>query len=227
MHSSQLVIGCGEVGTAVAGLLEADKCDVNIAPPREMYQAIHICFPYSEHFVQYVTDYQAKFDAKLTVIHSTVPLGTSRKCGAVHSPIRGKHPNLLESLKVFVKYFGGERAREAAALFSQCSTVCVPDQETTEALKLWDTTIYGVNIALEKVIHEWCKKNGVDFQTVYEHAGRSYNAGYRAMGHPEFCKYVLKHIEGPCGGHCVTPNAKLLNAGWPSEVIAQMSEVAT
>lgn len=224
---SQLVIGCGEVGSAVAGLLNADKCDVNLPAPRERYDVVHVCFPYSEQFVEHVAAYQEKFQPELTVIHSTVPLGTSRKCGAVHSPIRGKHPNLLESLTVFVKYFGGERAKEAAALFSQCSCVCVPDQETTEALKLWDTTIYGVNIALEKTIHEWCKKMGVDFQTVYTHAGQTYNAGYAAMGHPEYCKYVLRHVEGKCGGHCVNSNSEILNYGWPSRVIAQMNEVAT
>ncbi len=224
----QLVIGCGEVGTAVAGLLDADKCDVNVSAPREQYDVIHVCFPYSTEFCQHVANYQAKFRPSLTVIHSTVPLGTSRACGAVHSPVRGKHPNLQESLKIFVKFFGGARANEAAALFSQCSCACVPDQETTEALKLWDTTIYGVNIALEKTIHEWCKKNNVDFQTVYTYANETYNAGYLAMGNPEFCKYVLKHVPGPVSGHCVKPNGLLLG-GWPNDLIqsAGMSEATT
>lgn len=219
---SQLVIGCGEVGSAVAELLGSDRCDLDRPAPSDRYDVVHVCFPHSEGFVEYVASYQEQYQPDLTVIHSTVPLGTSRKCGAVHSPVRGKHPHLLESLRTFTKYFGGERANEAAALFSQCDCYCVPDQETTEALKLWDTTIYGVNIALEKFIYDWCKQTGVDYDVVYRHAGETYNAAYAAMGFPQFSKYVLKHMDGPCGGHCVSSNAKLLE-GWPSEVIARVS----
>lgn len=215
---SQLVIGCGEVGTAVADLIGADRCDIARPAPQERYDVIHVCFPFWSAFAHEVAGYQEKFQPALTVIHSTVPLGTSRKCGAVHSPVRGKHPNLLKSLTTFVKYFGGSRANEAAALFSQCECFCVPDQETTEALKLWDTTIYGVNIALEKTIYQWCQEHGVDFNTVYTHAGQSYNAGYLAMGMPWFQKYVLQHSDGEIGGHCVRPNVKYLG-GWVHEVI--------
>ncbi len=214
----QLVIGCGEVGSAVAALLGADSCDLGKPAPCDKYDVVHICFPYSERFCEAVASYRQQFSPSLVVIHSTVPVGTSRKCDAVHSPVRGKHPHLLESLRVFVKYFGGELAEEAAALFPQCKVHCVSQQETTEMLKLWDTTIYGVNIALEKTIYEACQQMGVDFDVVYRHAGETYNAGYAAMGNPEFCKYVLKHFDGPIGGHCVTNNAKLLG-GWPQQII--------
>lgn len=218
---NQLVIGCGEVGSAVAELLGSDKCDVNVSPPSSSYSVLHICYPFSNAFVQSVWEYRWKYLADLVVIHSTVPVGTSKDCGAVHSPVRGKHPNLLEGLRTFVKYFGGLRAKEAAALFSdKCPTYCVPDSNTTEALKIWDTTIYGVNIALEKEIHRWCKANCVDFRVVYEHACRTYNDGYRNLGHPEFSKYVLQHSDGKIGGHCVGANVRFLD-GWVRKAIEE------
>lgn len=216
---NQLVIGCGEVGSAVADLLGADRCDVNVSAPKSVYGVLHICYPFSDSFVDSVGEYRSRFLADLVVIHSTVPIGTSRTCGAVHSPVRGKHPDLIGGLKAFVKYFGGSRAKEAAALFSdKCPTYCVPDQETTEALKIWDTTVYGVNIALEKEIHRWCEENGVDFGVVYEHANRTYNDGYRNLGYPDYSKYVLKHADGKIGGHCVVPNVRFID-GWARKVI--------
>jgi UDP-N-acetyl-D-mannosaminuronate dehydrogenase len=132
--------------------------------------------------------------------------------GIVHSPIRGVHPNLAKGIKTFVKYFGGKDAKKAASIFSRLGikTKVFKEAKTTEALKLWDTTQYGRLIMLEKEIHEWCKENKVDFKAVYTEANKDYNEGYTKLGRPEVVRPYLKHVEGPIGGHCVTPNAKLL-----------------
>jgi hypothetical protein len=208
-----LVIGLGEVGTAIQNILNCDGHDAG-SLKTDKYQTLHICFPYSEKFLDHVINYQEYYGADLVIVHSTVPVGTCSKIGAVHSPVRGIHPHLEAGIRTFVKYFGGEQANKAAKIFADLglTTKTTPRSETTEALKLWDTTIYGWNIILEKFIHEWCEDKGLDFEMIYTDANKSYNAGYEQLGHPEYKKYILKHFDGPIGGHCVVQNANLLDS---------------
>jgi hypothetical protein len=219
--SNHLVVGCGEIGSAIRDLLDADALDVVPEKSRFTeghYGFVHICFGYSPEFIKNVEDLQSRFTPKHLVIHSTVPVGTSEALGAVHSPMRGKHPHMLEGLKAFVKYFGGPDADACAAPFKEKGVQCTiaASSRTTEAMKLWDTTQYGWNIILEKMIWDWCDKEGVDFDIVYTDANRTYNEGYEKLGHPEYKKYVLKHIPGKMGGHCVVQNTGLFDseAAW-------------
>ena len=209
-----LVIGLGEIGTALTKILKCDGIDRDTKAEHKTYKYIHICFPYSENFVEYVRQYQELYSPKLTIIHSTVPVGTSRQCNAVHSPVRGIHPYLEDGIRTFVKYFGGKDAYEASLIFSELGIKIglTFNSENTEAMKLWDTTIYGVNILLEKEIYEYCKINGLDFDFVYTNANKTYNDGYEKLGFPQFKKYILKHIEGKIGGHCILPNIELLKS---------------
>ena len=213
MMKKHLVIGMGEIGTGLAEVLQCDGIDKNDKVPNA--DIIHICFPYSDQFVELVQKYKYDTGASLIVIHSTVPVGTTSKCGekAVHSPVRGKHPHLAEGIKTFVKFFGGERAKEAAAHFSAfgVETVTTEKPENTEAMKLWDTEIYREAILLNKRIHQYCEEHGLDFDIAYTLASKTYNDGYTKLGHPEFTKYVLKYVEGPIGGHCLEPNHLMLN----------------
>ncbi len=210
-----LIVGYGEVGRAINRVLgggcyvvksKNDKYfDVSIT-----FDVVHICIPYSEDFEREVDYY--KFISKLVIVHSSVPVGTCDKLGVVHSPIRGVHPHLAKGIKTFVKYFGGKSARKASTVFKErgIKTRVYGKAKTTEALKLWDTTQYGVLIMLEKQIHAWCRKNKVDFKAVYSEANKEYNRGYIELGRPEVVRPYLKHMKGPIGGHCVLPNARLL-----------------
>lgn len=213
--SKSLVIGRGQIGTAIQKVLECDGYDINgtglaTTPSRDF---LHICFGYSDGFENEVRRYQELTGAKLTIIHSTVPIGVSTRLGAVHSPVRGKHPDLEQSIRTFTKFFGGPQAEEAASIFREKGITCVttPKSETTEALKLFDTEQYHLNILAEKAIYRYCTDHALDFDMVYTQANRTYNEGYEAMGMPNFKKYVLDHVEGPIGGHCVTENSKLLS----------------
>ncbi len=219
-QSKHLVVGQGEVGKAIAEVL-SDKYEVkikDIAPVKydKEFDVLHICFPYFDSFVQEVKTLQRKFlkDGGITIIHATVPVGTSDKCNAVHSPVRGVHPHLAQGIKTFVKYFGGADAYDAAKVFSELGiqTKINPDAKNMEAGKLWDTTKYGWNIILEKAIHQWCEQNGIDFSVVYTDFNKTYNEGYEKLGHPEYKKYILQHKEGKIGGHCVINNCHLLDS---------------
>lgn len=225
--TTNLVIGLGQIGSAIQKILECDGFDISKESPLSLsaYDVIHVCIPYSESFIDSVKSYQMLFNPKLTIIHSTVPVGTSRKLGAVHSPCRGIHPNLEEGIRTFTKFFGGEQAPEAAAIFysKEIPVHVTLSPENTEALKLWDTTIYGLNIVLEKEIYKYCKDNDVDFDIVYRLANETYNEGYQKLGHPQYVKYILKHSEGKIGGHCVIPNLPLLKGTIP-EIIQKYNE---
>lgn len=217
--SKHLIIGTGQVGSALFEVLY-DKYDVTgIDIDRfalEEFDVIHICIPYVDGFVTSVTNYKLQYLAPggLVIIHSSVAVGTSNRLGAVHSPIRGVHPNLAKGIRTFTKFFGGLRSGEAADIFRDLGIQCVttPDARNTEALKLWDTTYYGWNIVFEKAVHEYCEKHGLDFNVVYTRANRTYNTGYRRLDMPEVSRPVLDHREGPIGGHCVIPNAKILDS---------------
>jgi len=223
----QLVIGLGEIGTAIRKILECDGHDSykNIIAKGE-YKIIHICIPYSSSFNTTVEEYKEQFKSDLIIIHSTVPIGTCELLNAVSSPCRGVHPQLEEGIRTFVKFFGGKRAREASYLFEvkRIKVECCDDSRTVEALKLWDTTIYGFNIILEKEIYKFCQENNLDFNTVYTKSNVTYNEGYAQLGKPQFKKYVLKHHEGPIGGHCVVNNCELLDS-WVADLIKEKNEL--
>lgn len=209
----QIVIGLGEVGTAIRNILECDGFDNQSGGAGESsYDVMHVCFPFDKDFLQEVQRYEDLFKPGLVIIHSTVPVGVSSLLAAVHSPIRGVHPDLEDGIRTFTKFFGGERAKEAAEIFEEkgIKTRCVGSARNTEAMKLWDTTQYGLNILLQKAIKAYCEKNALDFDVVYTDANDTYNDGYGKLGRWRFRKYVLEDFPGPIGGHCVQENWDLL-----------------
>lgn len=218
-----LVIGRGEIGSAIAKILECDSYDrgdgefylfSEVDGTNKHYDVIHVCFPFSESFVHDVSIYEKALNAELVIVHSTVPVGTCDPHKWIHSPCRGIHPHLEEGIRTFVKFFGGEWASAAAPFFRDkgIHTMITYTARETEALKLWDTAIYGWNILIEKAIKAYCEKNKLDFNVVYKLANLTYNEGYEKLGHPEFKKYILKDFPGPIGGHCIQENWELLDS---------------
>ena len=236
-----IIVGYGEVGKAIHAIFkDAEIIDTkqnlflnNGAYPGDI-DVMHVCFPFTEPdsepyknkgFIREVESYQNTFRPGLTIIHSSVPIGTSDKLNAVHSPVRGVHPYLEKGLRTFTKYFGGFKAIEAARIFEEqgIRVKVVGDSRTTEALKLWDTTQYGVMIALEKEIHKFCRENNVDFEIVYRDANVSYNEGYMKLGMSHVVRPQLMHKEGKIGGHCVIENAHLLDTPTAKRIIDENS----
>lgn len=208
------VIGLGEVGMALVKVFKADGEDKfkEIEASESQYNFLHIAFPYSETFIEDVRAYQDKFNPKYTIIHSTVPIGTTAELGACHSPVRGVHPHLADSIMTFKKFVGGEDCFEVASEFKKyrIECLCVRDSRQTEALKLIDTTQYGYLIMLNKEIKKWCDKYDLDFNIIYTLANETYNDGYAKMFRPEVARPYLKYMDEKVGGHCIIPNATLL-----------------
>jgi hypothetical protein len=210
-----LIIGAGEIGSALLKVLAPryetdiiDKDEVSVIEP----EIIHICFPYSWNFIDLVREYQERYNPKYTVIHSTVPPGVSRQLGAVHSPVLGIHPQIERGIRTFKKFLSGENASDVADYFRRADlTVYIFDkQETTEAMKILDTTFYGVCLEYTKEVKRVCKELGIPFEawTIWTD---NYNEGYRKLDHKEFTRPNLTPIMQKIGGHCVKPNYDLMD----------------
>ena len=210
---STLILGYGQIGKALEKVLvdySPDHLDKNETTTRT-YDIIHICFPYSETFIDDVKNYQTLYKPKYTVIHSTVPIGTSRKVNAVHSPVIGIHPHLATSIKTFKKFLGGSQASGVADYFRRagCNVYLFDDQETTELAKLSKTTFYAMTIEYVKMLKRICDEKNLSFTEVYTTFVTEYNRGYEALGYPEIKIPNLVPIMREQGGHCTIPNCDL------------------
>ena len=222
------IVGYGQVGQAVAKLYSEtdttktwfsfDKIQI-YDPYQGMLDDIsdvdilNVCIPYTKDFVSIVKDLPTP--NWYTVIHSTVPVGTTEKFGYkfLHSPVRGVHPNLYEGLKTFVKFIGGDE-QLAEAYSGHLKTLGVEthickDAKTTELSKLADTTYYGLCIAFTSDMKKLCDEYDLDFMEVMTKYNNTYNEGYKKLGKPNVVRPVLYPTD-KIGGHCVIPNAKLL-----------------
>lgn len=207
-----LIIGMGEVGTALAQILNCHIVGNHTEKYMDDVDILHICFPYSDEFKSEVKRYQSKYQPKYTIIHSTVPVGTSRELNSIHSPIRGIHPNLEKGIRTFVKFLGGMGVSIVADEFRRVGlkVMLFDDQETTEALKLFDTEYYRTCIEYAHRVKNYCDKANLNYSDVYRIANITYNEGYKELGHPEFVRPVLEPIMKEIGGHCVLPNKELI-----------------
>lgn len=218
--NKDIIIGGGEIGSSIKELFrdqypyiyDVKDGDVSKIFPHKT-RIMHICFPFNKDFVKQVKKYQKRFNPEYTVIHSTVPIGTSRKLRAVHSPVVGVHPYLAQSLKTFTKFFGGYDASEVADMFKRqgCSVYVTDKQESTELMKVLCTTNYGLNIEFTKEAKRLCKENDVPFE-LFTIWNNNYNQGYEKLGYPQYHRYNLVPLMKKIGGHCVIPNYNLLKS---------------
>lgn len=209
-----LIAGNGEIGKALFEVLypfyQTELIDPpkGLFPPPNQYDILHVCFPYSMAFVAEVKKLQQEYQPKYTVIHSTVPVGTSRECDALHSPVIGLHPFLKEGIKTFTKFIGGARGSEVADYFRRAGlkVYLCQQTETTELAKVAQTTAYALMVEYTKDVQRQCDKFGVPFAEAWTLFTHNYNEGYSTLGYDEFKLPVLVPIMKPQGGHCTIPN---------------------
>ena len=80
---TDLVVGLGEIGRPLQQCLELrgipvdtfDILDLTATTPKDQYDMIHICFPYSDSFVEDVRKY---LKMGKVIVHSTVKAGTCK-----------------------------------------------------------------------------------------------------------------------------------------------------
>lgn len=227
------VLGIGEVGKAIAEIF-SEKFTVlqkdlkyDELKNSKVY-ALHVCLPYSDKFENLVIKQISKNRPVLIIIHSTVMPGSTEKIfkkaktPTVHSPVMGTHPNLKEDIKSFIKIIG-PASKESASLAKKhfvkagIKTQLFNSSIESEIGKLLDTSYYAWNILFSKLVWDICKIKKIDFDNVYSKFNKIYNSGYR-KSKPNVTRPILNYQPGPIGGHCLIPNAQILNKATKSPI---------
>lgn len=227
-----LILGSGEVGNSLKEVLETQYIvrigNEHRQPEDEKFEIMHICFPYSDKFCDEVERYKKKYNPKYVVIHSTVPVGTSIRLGAIHHPVVGMHPNLAKSFLTFTQFLSGKQASDVADYFRRAGMkiYLLDDQDVTELGKISQTTFYGLMIEYVKELKKECDERHLSFTEVYTLMSQAYNEGYERMGYPEYKMPLLTPIMKRQGGHCVLQNCELLDNEF-TKLIKKLNETIT
>jgi UDP-N-acetyl-D-mannosaminuronate dehydrogenase len=210
-----VVVGLGEVGKPLLKLISEhrDVIGVDLQPPDGPIlnvDVMHVCYPFEiKDFVGETARYIDRFKPRLTIINSTLGIGTTRLVAqrtgtaVAHSPVRGKHARMLEELKTYTKFVGAmdpASGRHAAEHFHSVGlkTRVLSAPEATELAKLTETTYFGLMIAWAQEVERYCDHT----RQAYEEIAAFY----------EEIKFFpsVKYFPGIIGGHCVMPNIEIL-----------------
>lgn len=218
-----VVVGLGEVGKPLFDLASKhhDTVGVDISPtgPVGEVDIMHVCIPFQiKDFVGETARYIELYHPALTVINSTVAIGTTRAVAdrtgvdVVNSPIRGKHARMLEEITVYTKFVGAlntaagdEAARHFQSLGMRTKILSTP--EATELAKLTETTYFGLMIAWAQEVERFCDETGQNYDEV--------------VSIYEEIKFFppVKYFPGTIGGHCVMPNIEILRKRYHSSLL--------
>lgn len=209
-----IVAGLGEVGKPLLNILartyNCQGIDIHPVPIAEPVAALHVCYPFQiPRYVQTTADYIRRLQPALTILHSTVPPGTTRRVQdevpgsqVAFSPVRGKHARMEQDMMRYRKFVaapGPEAAQAALAHLAAAGfqTDVFPSPEIAELAKLLETTYLGVLIAWTQEMERLAALYGGAFQDVNRFV--------------EEVSFLPSHIfPGVIGGHCVLPNIDLL-----------------
>lgn len=211
-----VVIGLGEIGKPLFQIIseqhEALGVDLTLPAARpERPDFMHVCYPFQiPDFIGETARYIELFEPAVTIINSTVAVGTTRaiadRTGAsvVNSPVRGKHAHMIDDLRRYTKFVGATDpgdAKLAAQHFQSLGLKAkiLSSPEATELAKLTETTYFGVMIAWAQEVERYCDRSGQKYEEIISF--------YDEIG---FFPPV-KYFPGIIGGHCVLPNIELLS----------------
>jgi UDP-N-acetyl-D-mannosaminuronate dehydrogenase len=219
-----VVVGLGEVGKPLFELVSKhhNAFGIDIAPvePIEQVDVLHICYPFEiTDFIGETARYIELFRPTLTIVNSTVAIGTTRSIAArtgaavVNSPVRGKHSHMLDEMAIYTKFVGATSlaaGEQAAKHFESMGlkTKVLSSPEATELAKLTETTYFGLLIAWAQEVERYCDQTGEHYDEV-------------ASFYEEIAYLPpVKYFPGVIGGHCVMPNIEILNKCGPSVILA-------
>ena len=219
-----VVVGLGEVGRPLLELASArhKAVGLDVAPPTERVEradVMHICYPFEiKDFVGETARYIERFAPGVTIVNSTVGVGTTRAIAertgtaVVHSPVRGKHVRMRDELLNYTKFIGAidlASGKHAAEHFESMGirTRVLSSPEATELAKLTETTYFGLMIAWAQEVERYCDRLGQDYEEV--------------IAFYEEVKFFppVKYFPGVIGGHCVMPNIEILSRLDQSEML--------
>ena len=239
---ADLLIGYGEVGIALHQVL-GERGEFAIADPPKGYNPepfkadwMHVSIPHTDAFIAAITDYARTFDPKYIVIHSTVPVGTTRKvereCDyrtVYYSPVRGRHPNLARYIRDFPKWYAcsvpGEYDNEFVYYFARAGvqTRKAPNFEFLEWAKLWETTSFGYNLVMWQEIEREASKLPGDKRANLSALKSWFYEKKKVYDGDLGYVPIYDLVPGPIGGHCIAPNWDLLKPLMAPELYAWLT----
>ena len=211
-----VVVGLGEVGKPIFKLVSKhhEAVGVDVSPADERVgevDVLHVCYPFGiKDFEGETARYIELFRPQLTIINSTVGVGTTRtlaeRTGAavVHSPVRGKHARMHDELLRYTKFVGAidpASGEQAAKHFESIGmkTKILSSPEATELAKLTETTYFGLLIAWAQEVERYCDQLGQEYDEI-------------TSFHEEVSFFPpVKYVPGVIGGHCVMANIEILS----------------
>ena len=219
-----LVVGLGEVGAALAAILDRNETvlrhDLDRVKIEEPIGTMHLCIPFQTpgQFETVALGYINRFQPALTIINSTVLPGTTRSLAeksyraVAYSPVRGKHVRMQEDLMRYFKYVAAPDrtvAADAEAHFQAAGmkTRRMAEVESLELAKLAETTYFGVCIAFAQEMNRYAERVGGDYTEAVDF-----------FDEVDFLPRK-RYFPGFIGGHCVIPNIKLLLEIAPSPAL--------
>jgi UDP-N-acetyl-D-mannosaminuronate dehydrogenase len=218
-----LVIGLGEVGRPLLAVLQRAHRVLGIdLPPQDVEAGVdllHVCYPGEiDDFVGVTAAYAQRYRPEVVVIHSTVPVGTTRAVQArasiptVHSPVRGKHARMERELLHYTKFVGATDPEAADRVQRDLERVGMRTRrlaspEATELAKLTETTYLGLLVAFAQDVDRMAREAGVSYEEVVSF--------YEEIAYLPATRF----FPGIIGGHCVMPNIELLKRMHRSELL--------
>lgn len=224
-----VIAGLGEVGKPLFELISKrhQTVGVDISPTNakiENVDVLHVCYPFAiKDFIGETARYIERFNPALTIINSTVAIGTTRTIAertgtpVVNSPVRGKHAKMLEQMRSYTKFVGAldvASGRRAAEHFESAGlkTKILSAPEATELAKLTETTYFGLMIAWSQEVERYCDRVGQSYEEVVSF--------YDEI--PFFPP--VKYFPGVIGGHCVMPNIEILRKSDDSAILKAIED---
>lgn len=222
-----VVAGLGEVGRPLLCILERkyNSLGIDVAPVEIVGRCsvLHICYPFQvKDFIGTTVTYINKYHPRLTIINSTVAVGTTREVQArvdspvVYSPVRGKHAKMEQDMLSYRKFVAGfdlQSTQKAAQHFARAGfgVATFPNPEAGELSKLLETTWLGMLIGWAQDVERMAARCNASYDDV--------NAFIQEID------YLPKGVfPGFIGGHCVMPNIAILRETFKSRFLDAVVE---
>lgn len=203
-----LIVGMGQVGRALHWVMQPDVIGIDIQHkelPKKV-DFVHICIPWiddSDEFDWMVQKYKFAYEDAVIVIHSTVVPGTSERLGVNYSPIRGKHPRLVNDIMKHIKFVAGPDAWKIIALFRDMGVSCerVDSRTTLEKVKLWNTRWFFMQVVFAQSV----VRSGVDTEVMRMFMGTTLNVPRSLLSYA---------ARVGVNDHCLIPNEMIQDDEW-------------
>ena len=229
MKTKNVVAGLGEIGQPILKLISKNTICVGYDKDKKLMNSsfekysdlptkfLHVCIPYTNHFISNVMTLEKLFSPEFVVIHSTIKPYTTQKIQSkssipiIYSAIRGVHKRMSYDLKRYTKFFAIEKnvknnksiAKSFSKLMKQSGikTKQMSEPLTLELAKIvCDTSYYGWLINYAQMSKMITMKHNVDYDEMWTFSDEIHNyLGNRP-----------KMFPGIIGGHCVLPNLELI-----------------